>query len=208
MKTLFFIAYGLFISFVALFASCDKSNDPIAKIDEETETNLDSVVSPEDSNGQLTITFNFKHGGIASSQYAIWVEDREGNLIRTIYVTSFTAKGGYSYRADALPTWVAKANLGEMSDSEIDGITGATPQNGKQTYVWDGTDDKGQKVSNGKYNFYIEGTLYWSSRVLFSGSVEWGSKSQQNIPIQVKYINESDTNKDMITALKAEYVAM
>ena len=52
---------------------------------------------------RLEISFRFQRGGIASSQYAIWIEDETGKLVRTLYVTSFTAKGGYEYRKDAVP---------------------------------------------------------------------------------------------------------
>ena len=58
---------------------------------------------------RLEISFRFQRGGIASSQYAIWIEDETGKLVRTLYVTSFTAKGGYEYRKDALPVWTSKA---------------------------------------------------------------------------------------------------
>ena len=57
---------------------------------------------------RLEISFRFQRGGIASSQYAIWIEDETGKLVRTLYVTSFTAKGGYEYRKDAVPTGLPK----------------------------------------------------------------------------------------------------
>ena len=109
---------------------------------------------------QLVISFDFQRGGIASSQYAIWIEDEEGKLIRTLYATSFTVKGGYKYRRDAIPFWVRKACLEKMTETQVDAITGATPYNGKLTYIWDGTDQNGIQVPKGKYHFFIEGTLY------------------------------------------------
>ena len=88
---------------------------------------------------RLEISFKFQRGGIASSQYAIWIENDEGQLVRTIYTTSFTAKGGYKYRKDAIPFWVSKANPKDMSSEQVDAITGATPRNGILVYQWDGT---------------------------------------------------------------------
>ena len=87
---------------------------------------------------RLEISFKFQRGGIASSQYAIWIEDEAGRLVRTLYATSFTAKGGYEYRKEALPVWVGKAKPQAMSSIQVDAITGATPQNGLLTYQWDG----------------------------------------------------------------------
>ena len=35
---------------------------------------------------RLDITFDYQRGGIASSQYAIWVEDTAGKPVRTIFI--------------------------------------------------------------------------------------------------------------------------
>ena len=150
----------------------------------------------------LDISFRFQRGGIASSQYAIWIEDETGRLVRTLYVTSFTAKGGYAYRKDAVPAWVRKAKPAEMPADEIDALTGATPRNGTVNYTWDGTDDKGNPVPKGTYTVFVEGTLYWENRIVYSGKVNWGSQTQQSVPITSRRYGTSPTNKDMITDLK------
>lgn len=158
----------------------------------------------ETSSGErLEISFRFQRGGIASSQYAIWIENQTGQLIRTLYATSFTAEGGYEYRKDALPIWVSKAKPQALSSAQTDAITGATPQNGVVTYQWDGTDDKGNRVPTGIYTFFIEGTLYWKSRVIYSGKLNWGGSEQESIPVKVQHFHPSQTNECMITELKA-----
>lgn len=155
---------------------------------------------------RLEISFRFHRGGIASSQYAIWIENESGRLVRTLYATSFTVKGGYEYRKDAIPLWVGKANPQTMTSAQVDAITGATPQNGYLTYKWDGTDDKGSRLPPGIYKFFVEGTLYWNSRVLYSGKLHWGNKVSDSIPIEVRYFNQSSTNENMITELKAYHI--
>ncbi|MCD8317839.1 MAG: DUF2271 domain-containing protein, partial [Paraprevotella sp.] len=121
------------------------------------------------NNGKrVTVAFDFKRGGIASSQYAIWIENEKGELVRTLYATSFTARGGYSYREDALPLWVEKARPSNMDASQVDAVTGTTPQNGPLAYTWDGTDSRGNAVPAGNYRLFVEGTLYWKSRVLYT----------------------------------------
>lgn len=154
---------------------------------------------------QLTISFRFQRGGIASSQYAIWIENEKGELVRTVYATSFTVKGGYELRKEAIPTWVQKAKPGRMTDAQIDAVTGATPRDGTLTYTWDGTDNRGNHVPPGKYRFYVEGSLYWKSRILFSGTVEWGGKEQPSISVDTRRFDASSTNENMITSLKASY---
>ena len=84
-------------------------------------------------------------------------------------------------------TWVSKAKPHALSSTELDAITGATPQNGVLTYKWDGTDDNGNRVPPGRYTFFIEGTLYWKSRVIYSGELDWGGREQDSIPVKVRY---------------------
>lgn len=155
---------------------------------------------------RLEISFKFQRGGIASSQYAIWIEDEAGRLVRTLYATSFTAKGGYEYREDALPIWVSKAKPQTLPAAQIDAITGATPQNSMVTYQWDGTDDKGNRVPAGIYMFFIEGTLYWKSRIIYTGELDWGSHEQESIPVRVQRFHPSKINEHMITELKVCHV--
>lgn len=156
---------------------------------------------------RLEISFNFHRGGIASSQYAIWIEDGKGKLVRTIYATPFTVKGGYEYRENAIPMWVDKAKPQRMTSTQVDAVTGATPQNGYLVYRWDGKDDKGARVPAGKYEVFIEGTLHWKSRILYSGDFVWGENNQNPIPLKVEYFDRSSVNENMITGLKVCYVA-
>jgi len=155
--------------------------------------------------GTLAISFDFKRGDKGSNQYAIWVEDGQGKLVRTIYVTNFTATGGYKSRPMCVPTWTSKANPSELTEATIDGFTGATPAGGTQTYYWDGKDDAGKMLPEGEYRFFIEGTLFRTDRVLFSGTVVLGTNKQENIPINTDFFAESDTNRDMLTGLRAGY---
>lgn len=156
--------------------------------------------------GCLEISFRFQRGRIASSQYAIWIENEDGKLVRTVYATSFTVKGGYEYRKDALPVWVEKAHPQSMTSKQVDAMTGATPHTGVLTYTWDGTDDNGNRVPAGTYNFFVEGTLYWKSRVIYSGELVWGGAQQYSIPVKARHFSPSSVNENMITGLKACYI--
>lgn len=112
----------------------------------------------------------------ASNQIAVWVEDAGGNVVRTVYVSDFTGRRrGYTKREDALPHWVAAADPAQMSDEEIDAVSGATPQEGAQSFVWDLKDDNGETIPSGIYTVRLEATLYWSSNVLYSGTIDTGS---------------------------------
>lgn len=154
------------------------------------------------SSERLDITFDYQRGGIASSQYAIWVEDAIGRPVRTIFVTRFTATRGFSERPDAVPTWVARFNPSQMTSAQIDAVSGATPTNGTLRYTWDGTDEQGKPVPDGTYTVFLEGTLYWSTRVLYSAQVQWGGRTPVQLPVTVRKNGTSDRNKDMLDNVK------
>jgi len=106
--------------------------------------------------GTLTVTFDYeKQSGYASNQFAVWIEDMDGNYIQTLYATKFTANGGYKNRPDSISTWVAKSDLANMTKSEVDAIAGATPKSGPLSYAWDMTAANGDVVQPGEYKFFV-----------------------------------------------------
>lgn len=127
----------------------------------------------------LTLSFNYlRQEGPGSNQYAVWVENDKGEVVKTLFVTSFTTKGrvrngeelvrGYVKRPACVPTWVEHAQPNLMSDADLDGFTGATPRSGNQTFKWDFKDAQGNPVPNGKYTVYVEATLFNDNAVLYA----------------------------------------
>ena len=124
----------------------------------------------------VTISFDFeKQQGYASNQFAVWIENENGELVKTLFVTEFAANGGYQKRPDAIPTWVSRS--GAAQGGSVDGVSGATPKTGSLNYVWDLTDASGARVPDGTYTFYVEGTLRWKNRVLYSGEITLGGEA-------------------------------
>ena len=149
-------------------------------------------VIPPDGTDYVTITFDFeKQSGYASNQFAVWIEDAEGNLVKTLYVTKFTANGGYKNRPDSITLWVEKANPAE---NEI--IAGATPKSGTLDYIWDFTDANGNTVPDGEYTFYVEGSLRWNNSVLYSGVI---NTDGGEITTEVKFTYEASDNQPALT---------
>ncbi len=133
------------------------------------------AAAPDAQNGLLTVTFDFqRQSGYASNQFAVWIENADGALIKTLYATRFTAEGGYKDRPDAIPVWVERSGLQDLS--KVDTITSATPSSGTLSYIWDLTDTSGARVPDGTYRFCVEGTLRWKNSVLYIGEIEVGAK--------------------------------
>ena len=118
----------------------------------------------------------------------------DGNLIKTLYATKFTANGGYKNRPDSLALWVEKSDLASMSKSEVDAITGATPGNGTHSYVWDLTGADGETVPPGTYTIAVEGTLRWKNAVTYIGAIKVGDEPD-SVQLAEGYVYEaSDQN--------------
>jgi len=121
--------------------------------------------------GTVTITFDFeKQSGHASNQFAVWIGDMDGGLVKTLYATKFTAAGGYKNRPDSLAVWVSRA----LGKTDFDAVAGATPKAGAVSYTWDLTDEDGNTVPAGRYKFLVEGTLRWKNSVQYTGEIDVG----------------------------------
>ncbi len=88
-------------------------------------------------------------------QTAVWVEDKKGNFVKTIYVSGFS---GYAKSTQVnLPVW---AQASEFIDA--DAVTGASIDLGHHIYTWDLKDVSGKRVKSGDYVVKAE-VAYWPS---------------------------------------------
>ena len=149
----------------------------------------------------VDVTFDYKRMPThASNQLAIWVEDQDGEMVKTILVTGFTAsRRGYRNREMTLSGWVNSADPEALSDEQIDAVSSATPTAGGLTYSWDLTDQNGNQVPDGVYTVYLEGTLYWESSVLFKAVIDTADIQTGNLPVEtVRSEPDNTENEDMI----------
>ncbi|MBQ7186198.1 MAG: DUF2271 domain-containing protein [Ruminococcus sp.] len=147
------------------------------------------------------MSFDYQRGTtIASNQAAVWIENTEGELVKTLYVSDFTAaRRGYENRDMALSEWVKTAVPSDMTDDEVDAVSSATLGTGSHSFSWDMTDENGERVPDGVYTVKVEGTLYWESNILFSSQVDIGSPISGELAV-TENRSEPDTqeNADMI----------
>jgi len=134
------------------------------------------------ASGEVVISFEYtRQTGPASNQHAVWIEDMDGNVIKTLFASRWTADGGFATRPDSIALWAGRAGLAGLSSTEVDAFSGATPGTGAQSYLWDLTDSAGEIVLQGDYMFFVEGTLRWKNFVLYSGVITIG-----DIPVTVQ----------------------
>lgn len=89
-------------------------------------------------------------------QTAIWIEDEQGQFVKTIYVSGFA---GYVKNVQVtLPQWANSSNF------ETDANTSASIDIGYHSYIWDLTDQENQIVASKKYTIYVE-VCHWPSNL-------------------------------------------
>jgi len=88
-------------------------------------------------------------------QTAVWIEDEDGNVVKTLYVSGFS---GYAKEKQInLPIWSSSSQF-----ADVDGVTGASINLGHHIYFWDLKDNSGRRVKSGEYTVKVE-VAYWPS---------------------------------------------
>ena len=173
----------------------------------------------------LEVSFDYqRQAGPGSNQYAVWIENEKGDVVKTLFVTSYTTKGrarggerlrvgeqssgmqpkrGYIVRPACVPTWVKTVKADEKTDQQLDAVTGATPQaGGTQTFTWDFTDEQGKAVPQGSYKVVVEATLFFDSDIIYSGTFSTKDKAG-DIKLTSTLTKEDEQHKNMVTNVKA-----
>lgn len=162
----------------------------------------------------LEVSFDYqRQDGPGSNQYAVWIENEKGEVVKTLFVTSFTTKGrtrgneqpmrGYVKRPACVPTWVKTVKANELSEVQLDAITGATPQvSGTQTFTWDFTDRQGKAVRQGTYRVRVEATLFNTSTITYTGVFSTKDKTG-SVTLTSELTKPDEKHKNMVTNVKA-----
>jgi len=132
-------------------------------------------LSDQAASGTASITYDLHRiPGGGSNQIALWIEDEDGNCLKSLYATRFGADGGFKRRPDTLSEWVRVSDWENASSAEVDAVSGATQAAGTQTVVWDLTDRQGVPVAAGTYLYKIEGNISGANRVVWQGRIDVG----------------------------------
>lgn len=112
-------------------------------------------IEPESAGGErVQLRFHIGFESDLPPQTAVWVEDADGNFVRSLYVSDFSAYAGE--KQVVLPAWAA------MSKFETDAATGASISMGRHFFVWDLKDGEGLRVEDARYVIKVE-AHHWPS---------------------------------------------
>jgi hypothetical protein len=188
----------------AFFAACGGNPSELTQFEPPAEPPVQGEtpdLGAEAQPASIQITFDYeKQSGWASNQFAVWLEDMDGNYVRTLYATRWTANGGYSSRPTSIPVWVTRSGAAEADKAAIDAISGATPGTGE---VSTGFTFIADELPPGEYRFFVEGTLRWSNQVLFTGVIDTNGGAV-TVEADVEYFYIECDNHNALTAESAE----
>ena len=161
--------------------------------------------APADGGKGVAVSFDFlKKDGYSTNQIAVWVEDGDGNYIKTLYVTKFTAEGGWKVREQSLPLWVKSSDAENAGEDELSAVSSATPASGKVEIFWDLKDAAGNLVQGNSYVIKIEATVRAENAVLYTINTDV-SEGTADADIGCTYTGEAAEDRDMISNVTAEF---
>lgn len=104
---------------------------------------------------QMTVDFTYSAGDsmgpVRNPYIAVWVEDKQGNLVQTVSVWFLQSQKGQRY-LQHLRNWYTVAS---EANAEVT-TSGATRPAGTYSVVWDGKGADGKLVAQGEYVLFIE----------------------------------------------------
>ncbi len=154
----------------------------------------------------ISISFDYeRQSGIASNQFAVWIEDGRGRHVRTLFVTDFSARErGIKRRPDTVPVWAALSGAGKWPQKNVDAVSRATPASSRIGVFWDFTDHQGKMVRAGLYRYRVEGVVKWKKRILYSGDIKYGRKITITRPAVKAFPEGEKFEQNMITNVRIE----
>ncbi|QDU29246.1 Thiamine biosynthesis lipoprotein ApbE precursor [Anatilimnocola aggregata] len=110
---------------------------------------------------------------------AVWIEDADGLPVRTLILWLQEGRGARWHRD--LKRWFKQDQVRQLVDGKklIGTVSAATRAPGSYKAVWDGKDDQGKLVKQGKYTLYIEAAREHGTYQLASATVVVGTKKQE-----------------------------
>jgi tetratricopeptide (TPR) repeat protein len=125
------------------------SSDASKMVFESMRPGIKRIDPDKFKNATVVVDFVLGFQDALAPQTAVWIEDKKGNFIKTLYVSGFS---GYVKEKQL---WLKKwAESSKYVDT--DAITSASIDAGHHIYLWELKDHTGKKVKSGEYVVKVE----------------------------------------------------
>ena len=161
---------------------------------------------PEKSVGQLEITFAFNKPADESVepsyQLAVWLEDVEGNYIKTLQLAEYLSIGGYN-DTTICSNWIKKAVWDTVSIETADAVTKATPPIGLDTLLFE---IDLQELKPSVYQYCLQAHIIEDYNIQFTGKINIGTQSDENVATVSFSPTPYKDAENIISDVKAKYL--
>ena len=127
----------------------------------------------------VEVEINTTDGGRRSHRpyVAVWIEDADGRMVRTLSLWVQTSRRGPQWIPD-LRQWYRDemARRQKFGGDLVATVSEPTRAPGKYLLVWDGRDDRGNVVAQGNYSIAIEAAREHGTYQILRSDVTLGSK--------------------------------
>ena len=131
-----------------------------------------SYVPAEPVAGKLQISYLVTTDD-ASRFTAVWLENEDGELVKTLFVSSELAQGAFTVEGDICPDWIKKSHWEKASQAEVDAVSGPTPTVGSGSLSFD---LKKHEILPGAYFFCMQIHVHDNYNILYKGQIRLGEK--------------------------------
>lgn len=161
------------------FTSAGWSTLALESQDDDADV-ADETASKKEAHGLIVdFTLNRPKGGIYNRPYvAVWLEDEDGFPVKTAVLWIEVEQPGPRWHRD-LTRWYRNNRMRKAVDPTklIGTISGATRGAGEYQAIFDGTDNSGDKLPNGKYTLCLEVAREHGTYQLIRERVELNGKA-------------------------------
>lgn len=149
-----------------------------ANWNQEPQAEEEKEATPYEMNIEFEITKPENSGRYRRPYVAVWVEDQDNYPVKTISLFLMVNNPGPRWHRD-LRRWYASDQLRLLSDETklIGTISKPTRNPGNYKVDWDGKDDHGKVLKEGKYTLYIEAAREHGTYQLIKYPFELGDKA-------------------------------
>ena len=168
---------------------------------------MSQVLAEDIKTSRVEISFDYNRADrdYANNQFAVWIEDLDGNLVKTLFVTRFTATKCWKSRKETLPTWKEKANISTLKKDVFDTISGATPKAQQLVFTWKENSSDGSSIPSGEYRYFVECNYYWEDTVLYRGTIIVGNNTDTSKAV-THFSTENAKDYALIENVAAKFI--
>jgi hypothetical protein len=152
---------------------------------------------------ELSFLYNAPTSDLEPSYHtAIWLADKDGKLLKTLYVSDELSRVVYEF-GYACPDWLKQSGWKTAAKSDVDAVTSPTPDVGETKKVFD-LDKLG--IKPGTYQIWFQVNLSEKYNVLFRGTFVAGSDKPLKINHETLFTPDKPEGAEaLITGVTMEF---